>query len=131
MRRFRLAVTSFAGAALLAVAGCGGPSHAEGCSGDASLFISWSFGTEPPATACAARGVDHLEVTVESATCPGIVIAPVLCTLDRFRYDRQRSGPAVVGVAAVDANGRILASGAASMTLAPTIPSTPNHIILR
>jgi hypothetical protein len=138
MRRLHRFVTSAArilglGLGLgLGASGCGGDvSRSEGCSGDASLFISWSFGAEPLAIACSARAVDHLEVTVESATCAGLVIGPVPCTLDRFRYDKQRAGSALIGVQALDARDRVVARGQVVTTLSSTIPATPVPITLR
>lgn len=132
MRRLRRFVTSLGCAVALAGAGgCGDVSRSDGCFGDASLYISWSFGSEAPAIACPARGVDHLEVAVESGTCAGVVIAPVPCTLDRFRYDKQHPGPAIITVTAVDGADRIIASGSTSVTLGATVPAAPFPITLR
>jgi len=130
LHRFVTLVACAAGLGLAGGGGCGGDvSRSDACTGDASLFISWSFGTEPLATACAARGVDHLEVSVENSCV--VTISPVPCALDRFRYDKQLAGGAVIGVVALDARGNLLASGRVATTLGPTIPSTPVPITLR
>src|SRR5579883_1415903 len=96
--------------------------------GDGKLFIDWTLGGAPPSTASCAR-VDHLQLTLAYSDGSGVDIAPIPCTLTRFRYDNLPEGDATVEIDALDGSGCPVATGQAALHLAPTIPAAPSPTI--
>ncbi len=82
----------------------------------------------PPSTASCAR-VDHLQLTLAYSDGSGVDIAPIPCTLTRFRYDNLPEGDATVEIDALDGSGCPVATGQAALHLAPTIPAAPSPTI--
>jgi hypothetical protein len=120
------------------LAACGGSNQTAavaGCSTveDAILSITWSFadssdGGMPNAIAC--QHIDHVEVSL-STGCGSLTIAPVPCTLDKFRYDHLPEGPATVGVRAIDDFGHPAGMGSAPVDLGRTPPPVPVGVTLK
>jgi hypothetical protein len=97
--------------------------------GDAKVLIDWTLGgAAPSAAGCAA--VDHLQLVLVSDV-DQVGIAPIPCTLTRFRYDNLPGGANTVQLFALDAAGCQLAqSPPVSVTLSATLPATPTRLAL-
>jgi hypothetical protein len=123
---------------VLLSSGCGGSSspglserHQTGGCGETQagiLVLSWTLhGATASATSCS--GVDHLEVELSGSGCE-VTISPVPCALDHWRYDHLPGGPQQATVTAVDAAGRSVASGVATVDLTSTAPASPTEVEL-
>src|SRR5689334_22268440 len=83
--------------------------------GDGRVFVAWTLGGAAPSEAACA-GVDHLELRLDYGTGgEDVRVAPIPCSLDRFRYDALPVGTATLTLRAVDANGCALAEGTAAI----------------
>src|SRR5437870_9382918 len=123
--------------AFLLLAGCGGATMAfgdpmltrrgSGCSAtEGIVLLGWTLRSAAP-SAASCQGIDHLSVDIDAGGC-GATIAPVPCTLDRWRYDHLPEGSIIATVNALDASGRTVASGSAQLTLTTSVPSSPSKI---
>jgi hypothetical protein len=122
-----------------ALAACGGgtgyrvgPIAGDGryaCPGQSGILsLAWTVsGSVPSTEACA--GVDHLELTLAPDACQGVLIEPIPCALDRFRYDHLPEGPATVQLQSVGGTRRI--GGSARVDLSPAVPAVPTPLDLR
>ena len=105
----------------------GGAPVATGSHGDGKLFIRWTLGGMPPSDATCA-GVDHLELTLVYLD-QTVTIAPIPCSLTRFRYDTLPVGVATLELDALDAQGCRMARGVVPDTLGATVPDSPQPTV--
>src|SRR5690349_10169676 len=106
MRTRHLPLALAIGAATLALPACLpdiGPSSGGGTStppvydgqgvsrGDGRVYFRWTIDGQVPTDALCA-GVDHLALVLDYDGGGRVSIAPIPCTLDRFRYDKLATG---------------------------------------
>jgi hypothetical protein len=106
--------------------------QAQGPLGDGRILIDWTIGAQPPsATACA--GVDHLVLLLAYDDGQQVQIAPVPCTLTRFRYDYLPVGGGAVQLVALDGpddnNACIISEGMARIDVSATLPAQPTPAV--
>jgi hypothetical protein len=124
--------------AILFLAGCGAPGFGDpmltrrgsGCgTPDGIVLLGWTIrGATPSSASC--NGIDHLSIDIDAGGC-GATIAPVPCALDRWRYDNLPNGSIIATVNALDANGRVVASGSTQLNLGSSAPSSPAPVDLQ
>ena len=91
------------------------------------IFVEWTLGGAAP-SAASCTGVDHIELALLYAQ-GYVTIAPIPCTLTRFRYDALPEGDADLRLDAVDTQGCLLQRGDAPVTLTETVPATPSPTV--
>jgi hypothetical protein len=120
-----------------AAIGCGPPGGGSilsrhgscGVPTDGIIFLSWTIRGAAPSTA-SCQGIDQLSITIDGDRCSA-TIAPVPCTLDRWRYDGLTEGLVTATVTALSVNGSTVAEGQVTAQLDNVVPSSPTAVDLR
>lgn len=126
-----LARAIFALAVAATLTACGGSSGGGGshAGNDGILWLSWTIKGAPPSDS-ACSGIDHLELTMNTAAGP-ISIEPIPCLRGLgWEYDNLPEGDAYVIIDALNARGFVTLEGGGSTTLATTKPAMPTPIDL-
>ena len=103
-----------------------------GTESDAKILLLWTVRGQP-ANATGCQGISSLDLVLSPDICAGSVeIEPIPCERDGvgWRYDNLPRGGATVTMAAKDVAGNEILSGQTRVTLAPTLPASPNMIDL-
>src|SRR5256885_2361634 len=91
------------------------------------IFIQWTLGGAAP-TATSCTGIDQIELSLFYPQ-GRVTIAPIPCTIGRFRYDALPTGDADLRLDGLDARGCRIARGDAQVTLSETLPASPSPTV--
>jgi hypothetical protein len=93
------------------------------------LLIDWTVHGQAASTA-SCSGVDKITLFLDSQLCGQVEIEPIVCAMDKLRYDELPEGPGEVVLQGTDARGRLVVSGSAMVDLTTAVPSQPTQLAL-
>jgi hypothetical protein len=103
------------------------PAMPDATQGTGKIFVDWTLAGRAPSDA-SCTGIDHLTLLLTYDTRQ-VEIAPIPCTLTRFRYDTLPEGLATIEIDGLDTSGCTTTAGVTDIDVTNTLPPMPQPTI--